>query len=82
MDKIWVKHYPKGIPADIDINEYPFKGKHANEADIRKALGIGGGKPTMPKNKPGAVKGDDLALIAAWADAWDAAEGAGAHTKP
>ena len=22
MDKIWVKHYPKGIPADIDINEY------------------------------------------------------------
>jgi long-chain acyl-CoA synthetase len=22
VDKIWVKHYPKGIPADIDINEY------------------------------------------------------------
>ena len=68
--------------AELDINEYPFKGKHANAADIRKTLGIGGGKATMPKNKPGAVKGDDLALIAAWADAWDAAESAGAHTKP
>jgi long-chain acyl-CoA synthetase len=22
VDKIWVKHYPKGIPAEIDINEY------------------------------------------------------------
>ena len=22
MDKIWVKHYPKGIPAEIDVNEY------------------------------------------------------------
>ena len=22
MEKIWLKHYPKGIPAEIDINEY------------------------------------------------------------
>ena len=22
MDKIWLKHYPKGIPAEIDISEY------------------------------------------------------------
>ncbi len=22
MEKIWLKHYPKGVPADIDINEY------------------------------------------------------------
>jgi long-chain acyl-CoA synthetase len=22
MDKIWLKHYPKGVPAEIDINEY------------------------------------------------------------
>lgn len=33
----------------------------------------------MPKDKPGAVEGDELALIAAWADAYDAAEDAGAH---
>ena len=22
MDKIWLKHYPKGVPAEIDVNEY------------------------------------------------------------
>jgi long-chain acyl-CoA synthetase len=22
VERIWVKHYPKGIPADIDVNEY------------------------------------------------------------
>ena len=65
---------------ELDINQYPFKGEHANAKDIRKALGIGGGKATMPKNKPGSVKGDDLAAISAWADAWDASEAAGAHT--
>lgn len=64
---------------ELDITSYPFKGKHANTKDIREVLGIGGGKPTMPKGKPGTVKGDDLAAIAAWADAWDAAEAAGAH---
>ncbi|MBA3393218.1 MAG: hypothetical protein H0T89_11260 [Deltaproteobacteria bacterium] len=58
--------------AELDITEYPFKGKHANTKDIREVLGIGGGKPTMPKGAVGSVKGDDLALIAAWADAWDA----------
>lgn len=67
--------------AELDITEYPFKGEHANGPDIRKALGIGGGKPTMPRNKPGSVKGDDLAAITAWLDAWDAAEAAGAHAK-
>lgn len=67
--------------ADFDMSAYPFGGKHGNAADIRKVLGIGGGKATMPKTKPGSVKGDDLAAIAAWADAFDAAETAGAHTK-
>ena len=67
--------------AALDIGAYPFTGKHANPKDIRVVLGIGGGKPTMPKTKPGSVKGDDLAAISAWADAWDAAEAAGAHTK-
>src|SRR5215212_2533490 len=51
--------------ASLDIKDYPFKGKHANAADIRKALGIGGGKPTMPKGKPGSVKGEDLDAISA-----------------
>ena len=22
MDKIWLKHYPKGVPSEIDVNEY------------------------------------------------------------
>jgi long-chain acyl-CoA synthetase len=22
VDKIWLKHYPKGVPAEIDVNEY------------------------------------------------------------
>ncbi len=22
MEKIWIKHYPKGVPAEIDVNEY------------------------------------------------------------
>jgi hypothetical protein len=33
----------------------------------------------MPFDKPGSVHGDDLAKIKAWADAWEAAEKAGAH---
>jgi outer membrane biosynthesis protein TonB len=64
---------------EFDMTAYPFGGKHNKAADIRKVLGIGGGKATMPKTKPGSVKGDDLAAISAWADAYDAAETAGAH---
>lgn len=65
----------------FDMTGYPFSGHHAMEmsGEMRKVLGIGGGKPTMPKGKPGAVKGDDLALIAAWADAFDASHAGGAH---
>ena len=33
----------------------------------------------MPADKKGAVKGDELALIAAWADAFDASHKGGAH---
>jgi hypothetical protein len=66
---------------EFEITAYPFTGEHANGPDIRKVLGIGGGKATMPRNKPGAVKGDDLAAITAWLDAWDAAESAGAHAQ-
>lgn len=65
----------------LDITTYPFAGDHTMELgkEVRTVLAIGGGKPTMPKNKPGAVKGDDLAAIAAWADAFDASHAGGAH---
>ncbi len=65
----------------FDMTAYPFGGHHVGEmsATVRKVLGIDGSKPTMPKGKPGSVKGDDLALIAAWADAFDASMAGGAH---
>lgn len=65
----------------FDMTSYPFGGHHAVEigAEVRKVLGIGGGKATMPFDQPGAVKGDHLALIAAWADAYDNAHKGGAH---
>jgi len=65
----------------FDMTAYPFGGHHAAEvsAEVREVLAIGGGKPTMPFNDPGAVQGDELALIAAWADAFDKAHAAGAH---
>jgi hypothetical protein len=67
--------------AHFDITAYPFGGHHAVEVSkaVRKVLAIGGGTPTMPLNDKGAVKGDDLALIATWADAFDAAYHGGAH---
>jgi mono/diheme cytochrome c family protein len=59
----------------FDMTSYPFGGHHAGTIGktIRKVLAIGGGKPTMPADHKGAVKGDELALIAAWCDAFDAA---------
>lgn len=65
----------------FDMTTYPFAGHHAGEMaeTIRKVLGIDGGKATMPKDKPGSVKGDDLAAIAAWADAFQASHEGGAH---
>lgn len=65
----------------FDMTTYPFGGHHAMELgkQIRKSLGINGEKPTMPFDKKGSVKGEDLALIAAWADAFDASHAGGAH---
>lgn len=65
----------------FDMTSYPLGGHHAMEASaqVRKALAIGGGKPTMPMDQKGAVQGDELALIAAWADAFDQAHQGGAH---
>lgn len=66
---------------EFDMTAYPFAGEHNKASDLRDVLGLSGKKATMPKTKPGAVKGDDLATIIAWADAWDAAEAGGAHEK-
>ena len=67
----------------FDMTTYPFSGHHAMELgkQIRKSLGIDGSKPTMPFDKKGSVKGDDLKLIASWADAFDAAHAGGAHQE-
>jgi mono/diheme cytochrome c family protein len=65
----------------FDMTSYPFGGHHTATLGptIRKVLGIGGGKATMPKGKPGSVKGDELAAIEAWTKAWDAAQAGGGH---
>jgi hypothetical protein len=65
----------------FDETTYPFGGHHVTTMapTIRHVLGLDGSEPEMPKDKPGAVQGDELALIAAWADAWDAAADGGAH---
>lgn len=59
--------------AHITMDAYPFGGHHADESGtvVRKVLGGGGGKPTMPSDDPGAVTGEDLARILAWADAFE-----------
>jgi hypothetical protein len=74
------KSAPKKLD-HFDMTTYPFGGHHGMEisSHIRKALGIDGSKPTMPADNKGVVKGDELALIAAWADAFDASHKAGAH---
>jgi uncharacterized membrane protein len=71
---------PKALE-HFDMTSYPFGGHHADDitAEIRAVLAIPGGKPTMPLDQPGAVTGNELALIAAWADAYDKAHPAGAH---
>lgn len=67
----------------FDMGTYPPGGHHTATIGftIREVLGISGKKPTMPFDKPGSVKGDDLATIKAWTDAWEAAETAGAHAE-
>lgn len=71
---------PKSLD-HFDMTSYPFGGHHAAEiaAELRKVLAIGGGKAIMPMDNPGAVKGDELDLIAAWADAYDKAHEGGSH---
>lgn len=75
----------------FNMDVYPFGGHHASEIGetIRKVLGVGGSKPSMPKDKPGVVKGEELERVVAWSKAFDSGSGqqgqheghdAGAHT--
>jgi len=60
----------------IAMDQYPFAGHHATEAGkvVRKVLGADGkSKATMPLDDQGAVTGDDLTRILAWAEAFDRA---------
>lgn len=64
----------------FSMGSYPFGGHHAHElaTAIPKALGAAGDKPTMPKDDPGAVQGEQLELVLAWAAAHAKARAAGA----
>jgi len=66
----------------FDMTTYPFGGEHANSIgnEVRITLGLDTAKkPSMPADKPGSVKGDDLAAITAWTEAWRAAGQGGVH---
>jgi hypothetical protein len=72
---------PKKAWKHFTMGSYPFGGHHAHEIgkEIREALGVGGGKATMPKDDPGSVKGAELALVVAWSRAFDRAHPKGGH---
>jgi uncharacterized membrane protein len=80
------KAKPKSL-AHLTMDRYPLGGHHAAEAGevIRRVLGAVPEKkePTMPSDDVGAVTGEDLAKVLAWADAFDRAhppqKAAGAH---
>jgi uncharacterized membrane protein len=65
----------------FNFTSYPITGHHADKigVTVRRVLGLEGKKAIMPFGKSGTVTGDDLATIKKWADAWDAADQAGAH---
>jgi hypothetical protein len=70
---------PKGLRSTLehlDMTSYPFGGHHAEDvaAMVRTSVGATGKRATMPKNAPGTLKGEDLALVLAWADAFDRAK--------
>ena len=88
FDKFCASCHSKGGPgakkstlAHFETTKYPFVGHHMDElgTSVRKTLGVGGSKATMPRNKPGSVQGEDLALIMKWAEAFDASHAGGAH---
>jgi hypothetical protein len=60
----------------FSMDGYPFGGHHADEigAEVRAVLGAADNEPTMPPDNPGVVRGEELALVLAWADAFDRAQ--------
>jgi mono/diheme cytochrome c family protein len=73
------KRAGKGALEHFNMDTYPLGGHHAAEISvaIREVLGMVGGDPSMPKDDPGAVQGEQLALVIAWADAFDRANDTG-----
>jgi len=69
----------KKAVAHFSMASYPFHGHHQGELGqaIRVVIGGAGTPATMPKDDPGSMKGDDLKVLLAWADAFDAAREAG-----
>tara|TARA_R110002096_G_scaffold436086_1_gene667141 strand:- start:26814 stop:27146 length:333 start_codon:yes stop_codon:yes gene_type:complete len=63
----------------VSMGSYPFAGHHQTELGktIRNSLGASGSPATMPASDPGSVQGEELRLVLAWADAFDAAAAAG-----
>ncbi len=60
--------------AHLSMGSYPFASHHGNVTQlIRSTLGMLGGEAEMPADAPGTLRPDELALIAAWADAADRA---------
>jgi mono/diheme cytochrome c family protein len=70
----------KAMP-HFSMDAYPPGGHHADEIgeNVREVLGATGEKPTMPADKPGAVKGGELEAIVEWTRAFDKAQEAGLH---
>jgi hypothetical protein len=61
----------------FNMDSYPFTGEHAADAGdaVRTVLGAGREPPSMPKDNPGLVRGADLQVILAWANAFERARG-------
>ncbi|MCC6968679.1 MAG: hypothetical protein IT434_00515 [Phycisphaerales bacterium] len=65
------------------MDRYPFGGHHADQisSTIREVLGADGQPATMPKDRPGAVQGDELRIVLDWAEAFDRAHAAADHSE-
>src|SRR5262245_13414822 len=80
LDKYCAKCHTTGgkgaTPETLDhfnMDSYPPGGHHADEIGpaIKEVLGATGKEPTMPDDNPGVVKGEELEVVVAWADAWE-----------
>jgi uncharacterized membrane protein len=67
-------HRDREALRDLVTTRYPFAGRRAAVAGHAVAVSLGRGhRATMPDDHPGSVRGDDLARVMAWADAFDRA---------